>query len=123
MRAARKSGAARLVKKETMLMAVIGRLDEQVEAVLIAPLDKNRPSEPAAPEQDVAEQTTRSPQGTNTHAEDGSSQNERTASAELPVWLSVLMLCACGVCGGKYPQNELTLQTFSTGLTARRSAS
>jgi hypothetical protein len=87
MRAGRKSGAARLVKKETMLMAVIGRLDEQVEAVLIAPLDKNRPSEPAAPEQDVAEQTTRSPQDTNTHDEDGSSQNERTASAELPVWL------------------------------------
>ena len=89
-------------------MAVIGRLDEQVDALLIKPLDKKRTREPAAQEDEQAtnEKPERAPQGTQMHEvekkaedtssaedaassvrEDASSQNERNPHARLPVWL------------------------------------
>lgn len=68
-------------------MSVIGRLDGQVDAVLIEPLaKKNRP--PAAihntqPNADNARPRTE----TNTASESESSKNNQAEHPELPVWL------------------------------------
>jgi hypothetical protein len=61
-------------------MSVIGRLDEQVESILISPLGKKRDA-PEQPEQPSAQET-------NTlREEESSAQETRTRSPELPVWL------------------------------------
>lgn len=75
-------------------MSVIGRLDEQVEAVMIKPLDsRNRPNrktastaEPEPPEPAATEAPAPSLNGP-TQSESESSDVEPTAQAELPVWL------------------------------------
>ena len=68
-------------------MGVIGRLDDQVDSVLIAPLDRNRRDTTEAQEQSENPQST-SPQ-TNAQApgEAERFQNERAGREELPVWL------------------------------------
>ena len=68
-------------------MSVIGRLDEQVDAVLIAPLNRNRPPQTAAQKQPSDEQASQSPTGLQTPEDDESSQNERAEREGLPVWL------------------------------------
>lgn len=88
-------------------MAIIGRLDKQVDALLITPLDKKRTPEHAAPdEQATGEKPARAAQGTppregqnekkadeqeesnaSSQNERDSLQNERDTRAQLPVWL------------------------------------
>lgn len=68
-------------------MPVIGRLDNQVDAVLIAPLDRNRQRTTEAREQQTGEQTTRPDPGLQTPQPADGSQNTRTHREELPVWL------------------------------------
>jgi hypothetical protein len=61
-------------------MAVIGRLDEQVDAVLISPLGKRRDEPEHTPEPDREE--------TNTLGdEESSGPQSRERAEELPVWL------------------------------------
>jgi hypothetical protein len=69
-------------------MSVIGRLDEQVEAVLITPLGKDGRTE-AAPREDesAVEQATSAPRVERATAEDESFQDERASKDDLPVWL------------------------------------
>ena len=64
-------------------MPVIGRLDEQVNEVLITPLEKRRAPEPApAPADDVPQ-----PQPAPEPADDGTARETPRAPGELPVWL------------------------------------
>ena len=66
-------------------MAVIGRLDEQVDAVLISPLAKKRgETAPAAPP--VPEQQQPSPSPTSAAA-DTADVESKVARETLPVWL------------------------------------
>lgn len=68
-------------------MAVIGRLDDQVDSVLIAPLDRNRRRTTEA----QAQPENQSPASAQTDAhapgEAESLQNEQAEREELPVWL------------------------------------
>jgi hypothetical protein len=69
-------------------MSVIGRLDDQVDAVLIAPLDKNnqRTTEPQAPTE--GRSTAPPHHGAHTPEEaDQSKSNNQALRSELPVWL------------------------------------
>jgi hypothetical protein len=60
-------------------MSVIGRLDDQVEDVIISPLEKNRPKiNPGPAENPVPDESAES-----THQE----VNERVGCESLPVWL------------------------------------
>lgn len=69
-------------------MSVIGRLDDQVNEVLIAPLDRNRRPDTAMRQQPTGEPVApSSPPGLHTPEEDESSQNEPAARDHLPVWL------------------------------------
>jgi hypothetical protein len=68
-------------------MPVIGRLDDQVDAVLIAPLDRNCTRTAEAREQSPNEQAAPSNPGLQTPEEADSSQNTRARQEELPVWL------------------------------------
>jgi hypothetical protein len=61
-------------------MSVIGRLDEQVEAVLISPLGKKRDAQEPAPPPATEESNT-------PRDEESSAQETRTRAEELPVWL------------------------------------
>ena len=67
-------------------MSVIGRLDKQVEEVLISPLDRNGRRDPAKHEAQTDEQAhTHEP----TERASGAHQNIRSQSEKdvLPVWL------------------------------------
>ena len=68
-------------------MTVIGRLDDQVDSVLIAPLDRNRRRSTEAKEQPENEQA--APPQTDAQAPDEaeSFQHEQVEREELPVWL------------------------------------
>jgi hypothetical protein len=68
-------------------MPVIGKLDNQVDAVLIAPLDRNRPRTTEAREQTSTEHTAPSGPGIQTPEDADGSQNTRARREELPVWL------------------------------------
>jgi molybdopterin-guanine dinucleotide biosynthesis protein len=70
--------------KERTLMAVIGRLDEQTDAVLIAPLTRKR-----APEAEVHTQTTEQTesQPTQTEVQPDDESIRRDEEMTLPVWL------------------------------------
>jgi hypothetical protein len=61
-------------------MSVIGRLDDQVEAVLISPLGKKRDAPEPAPQ--PAREEANTPRD-----EESSAQESRTCASELPVWL------------------------------------
>ena len=68
-------------------MSVIGRLDEQVDSVLIAPLDRNRRRSAETQEQPHNQQS--APSQTKAQAPDEAEnfQDEEPAQDELPVWL------------------------------------
>lgn len=68
-------------------MSVIGRLDDQVNAVLIAPLDKDARRKTEARREAQDEQATVSHHNHQTPDEALSSQNERAGKDELPIWL------------------------------------
>lgn len=68
-------------------MSVIGRLDEQVDAVLIAPLDRNRQPTRDAREHPTGEQAKPPQPNPPTPDEDESLQGERAIKEDLPVWL------------------------------------
>lgn len=68
-------------------MSVIGRLDDQVNAVLIAPLDKGGRRKAEAREEARDEQETASHPNFQTRDEATGSQNKREPDEELPVWL------------------------------------
>jgi hypothetical protein len=68
-------------------MSVIGRLDDQVNRVLIAPLDKNRQSKTDEREAALDEQAAAPHAVQPTPEENESSHKERAAPEELPVWL------------------------------------
>jgi hypothetical protein len=66
-------------------MSVIGRLDDQVEAVLITPL--KREHKPDAEERDTPSPTPPSPAPSHAERDAESSGETREADAALPVWL------------------------------------
>jgi hypothetical protein len=68
-------------------MAVIGRLDNQVDSVLIAPLDRNRRDKMETEVQPENQPPASSQTDARAQGEDESFQNERAAREELPVWL------------------------------------
>jgi DNA-binding protein H-NS len=75
-------------RRETQQMSVIGRLDEQVDAVLIAPLDKNSRRTTDSRQQTATPPTAPPPRAADTTEETLNSQNNNQAPrAELPVWL------------------------------------
>jgi hypothetical protein len=63
-------------------MSVIGRLDEQVDAVLISPVGKKRDAPESSPKPATGEANTR-------RDEESSAEENETAArtVELPVWL------------------------------------
>jgi hypothetical protein len=63
-------------------MPVIGRLDDQVEAVLINPLKKRR-----APEETEREQPAMPPRAPEEHDHADTAAEKREADSALPVWL------------------------------------
>lgn len=70
-------------------MAVIGRLDGQVDAVLIEPL-RRRPGSDAGEAADAGEQASTAEAGRKTpqgRASDPETNTRRNTDAELPVWL------------------------------------
>ncbi len=68
-------------------MSVIGRLDEQVDSVLIAPLDRNRRPVPSARDDSTDELKHPSSDREQTPREADPSQTKRDERQELPVWL------------------------------------
>ncbi|HVF51547.1 MAG TPA: hypothetical protein VNA19_15775 [Pyrinomonadaceae bacterium] len=64
-------------------MSVIGRLDKQVEDVLISPLSKTRPAPEKVPSVEPSKDTPAESVG-DVGASEGQTSRER---AELPVWL------------------------------------
>jgi hypothetical protein len=68
-------------------MSVIGRLDEQVDAVLIAPLDRNR--RPTTTERQPPDDAQPAPLAPAPHAPDkaATAHNEQAVKQDLPVWL------------------------------------
>ncbi|HEX8494381.1 MAG TPA: hypothetical protein VF658_16165 [Pyrinomonadaceae bacterium] len=72
-------------------MAVIGRLDDQVDSVLIAPLDRNRRGTAEAQEEEQQQPENRQPASSQMSApasdETKDLQNEQAEREELPVWL------------------------------------
>jgi hypothetical protein len=73
-----------------MLMPVIGRLDEQTEAVLITPLEKRDERKPGRAAQDErAPDAAEHPSHTKrrTPGDDESSPDKPARHNELPVWL------------------------------------
>ncbi len=68
-------------------MSVIGRLDDQVNRVLIAPLDKNRQSQTDEREAAPDEQAASAHYGQPAPEENEGPHQERAAPEELPVWL------------------------------------
>lgn len=66
-------------------MSVIGRLDDQVEAVLINPLKPRERPQDAGRERDAPHTTPPAPAHTEREAE--SSEEPREVAASLPVWL------------------------------------
>jgi hypothetical protein len=68
-------------------MPVIGRLDEQVDAVLIAPLDGNGRRKTEARELAQEEQRASSQRGVKAKVETASAPGKRAERKELPVWL------------------------------------
>lgn len=68
-------------------MSVIGRLDEQVNEVLIAPLDRNRQPTTEASERPLDEQPGPLHNSRKTPGEDDHKPGERATREDLPVWL------------------------------------
>ncbi|HEX7998210.1 MAG TPA: hypothetical protein VF528_07460 [Pyrinomonadaceae bacterium] len=68
-------------------MSVIGRLDDQVDRVLIAPLNKNRQRETDDREPALDEHSASSRPARQIRQENEGSQDEQPAPEELPVWL------------------------------------
>lgn len=68
-------------------MSVIGRLDNQVDAVLIAPLDRDRQRAAEAHEQPADEPAATPDPGLQTPPTADGSQNTRADAEQLPVWL------------------------------------
>jgi hypothetical protein len=68
-------------------MAVIGRLDDQVDSLLIAPLDRNRRDTTEAQQQSKNPQQTQSQTDIPAPGEAESFQHEQAVREELPVWL------------------------------------
>jgi len=66
-------------------MPVIGRLDDQVEAVLINPLKQRRT--PAGAERDEPATPAASDEDIDTASPDESSRERRRDDASLPVWM------------------------------------
>ncbi len=66
-------------------MSVIGRLDEQVAAVLIAPLRRSAEPEAPPPEAPPQKETAASQLQRETRADEPSAR--RRTQSELPVWL------------------------------------
>jgi hypothetical protein len=71
-------------------MSVIGRLDDQTDAILIKPLEKRSRRSPAPQAQDerAPDETARAPHtDTKTPDKERSSRDEPAPTEELPVWL------------------------------------
>lgn len=68
-------------------MGVIGRLDDQVDSVLIAPLDRNRRDTTEAQHQSENPQPTRSQTDAQAPGEAEGFQHAPAVREELPVWL------------------------------------
>ena len=69
-------------------MAVIGRLDEEVDAVLISPIaKKRRPGEEPAPDERPAPAPQRQTTAGTPSARDAADVESRAARETLPVWL------------------------------------
>ncbi len=68
-------------------MPIIGRLDDQVDAVLIAPLDRAASEQEAAREQANDVSRMASQRDYQTRAESEGSQNNAGDKESLPVWL------------------------------------
>jgi hypothetical protein len=68
-------------------MSVIGRLDDQVDRVLTAPLNKNRQLQTDEREPALDEHAASSRPGQQIRQENEAAKDERPATEELPVWL------------------------------------
>lgn len=84
----RAKGTEAAAKKDTGIMGVIGRLDEQVDDVLIKPLAKrNTRAEAHALDSGADETLSRARQPPQALSVRGNSARDQAKREELPVWL------------------------------------
>ena len=80
------AGAGRSDRKGVNIMSVIGRLDDQVDEIIIKPLGaRHRPAKERAP--DAAQETDPQPPAKAEKDQAQDDANTQARSSQLPVWL------------------------------------